>query len=388
MIQITDKKKCCGCTACASICPKKCITMEPDEEGFVYPLVDISKCVSCNLCNAVCPLLKDEENVQNTVLGYAIRDKRPQILKNGTSGGIFYAMMEDFLSMNGVVYGVVVGNDNVVKHVRIDNIDDELIKKIPNSKYVRSDIGGIYIKIREDLLNGKKVLFSGTPCQAAGLKCFLQKEYENLLVVDVICRGTPSPKFWNMYVLYQERKYRSPIIDVKFRNKTYGYHSSTMKLTFKNGKVYTGSARVDIFLKSFFKDLCSRPSCYECKFKNLHHASDITMFDCWHFQELTNVKDDNLGYTNVIVQSKNGQKYLEKLSENYISYNIHLEKAVDLDGIMVFNSVKWRSERDSFFKNIDDANFEKSIKKYICISAKDRFIEKAKKLYYAKRNIK
>ena len=309
MIEIKSKKECCGCTACSSICPKKCIDMKEDNEGFIYPNVNVIECIDCKLCEQVCPMTKKRENEKGIPESILARDVRDKVLLTGTSGSVFTSIMEYVLQKDGVVYGVIVDEEKVVKHIRVDSQNDNRISKIPCSKYVRSEIRDIFPKIKEDLTSGKLVCFSGVPCQVEGLKSYLNRDYKNLLTIDVICHGNPSPLFWGKYVEYLEKKYKSKIVDVRFRNKTFGYHSGTMKVVFENGKVYFGSARTNYFLKAFFSDLCSRPSCYECNFKHIQHKSDLTLYDGWHASELANIEDDDRGYTNIIIQSNKGKEF-------------------------------------------------------------------------------
>mgnify|MGYP004474188087 CR=1 FL=1 len=384
MIKIIDKMDCCGCTACASICPKNCIVMESDDEGFIYPRVDLNSCAQCNLCEQVCPQKRKEERNNSIPETVVARDNRKKILSLGTSGSIFTAIIENILANNGVVYGVIIDDDKVVKHVRVDSLQDRKVIKIPCSKYVKSEIRGIYLQVKDDLQSGKTVCFSGTPCQVAGLKSFLRKEYSNLICVDLVCRGNPSPLFWKRFVEYLESKYKSTIIDVRFRNKTYGYHSGTMKVLFENGKVYYGSARTNYYLKAFFADLCSRPSCYKCKFKHLQHESDLTLYDSWHASELADLQDDDKGYTNIIIQSEKGRNLLNKLNTIEV-YPTDTRKAVELDGVMVENSVKWSEKREMFFENMDNEDIRQHCLKFIDVSLKDYFIERIKRIYYHKK---
>ena len=383
MIDIIDKKKCCGCTACENICPQRCIEMVEDAEGFLYPQIEKKRCISCNLCERVCPV-QNKPNLSHIKLKtYVVRDKRKEILKNSTSGGVFTSVMEYILLQHGVVYGVIMDDDRVIKHIRVDDISDPKFKMIPGSKYVKSEIRGIFQQVRCDLETSKVVCFSGTPCQVAGLKAFLRKDFENLITVDVVCRGNPSPLYWKKYVEYQEKRNNSRITEAKFRSKTYGYHSGSMRLTFENGKKYIGSVRVNLFLKAFFEDLCSRPSCYDCAFKHAHRVSDLTIYDCWHAGELANLKDDDKGYTNVIIQSEKGGKLFNKIRQSLDVYETDTEKAIALDGIMVRNCVKWNDRRETFFddlKQVDD--LEQHCNKYFQISAKDHLIEGMKKYVY------
>lgn len=383
MINIIDEKKCCGCTACENACPQKCIKMIEDREGFLYPQVDTQRCIDCHLCEKVCPVLNPVNLPQGELKTYVVRDKRKDILKNSTSGGVITSIMEYVLQQHGVVYGVIMDDDRVVKHIRIDDIDDPKLRMIPGSKYVESEIRGIFRQVKTDLDASRPVCFSGTPCQVAGLKAFLRKDFENLITVDVVCHGNPSPLFWKRYVAYQEKRYGSRITEAKFRSKTYGYHSGSMRLTFANGKKYVGSVRVNLFLKAFFEDLCSRPSCYDCAFKHAHRVSDLTIYDSWHAGELANLKDDDKGYTNVIIQSEKGWKLFNVISQCLDVYETDTEKAIALDGIMVRNCVEWNERRDTFFVDLEQTdNLEQHCKKYFRISAKDYLIERVKKYVY------
>lgn len=383
MIDVRDKKNCCGCTACENACPRKCITMEEDEEGFLYPKIDVSRCVDCGLCEKICPVNGARSLAQRDLRTFVVRDKRMDIVKSSTSGGVFTSIMEYILSQNGVIYGVILDEDMVAKHIRLEDTNDTRFKRIPGSKYVRSEIRGIYQQVKQDLDNARIVCFSGTPCQVAGLKSFLRNDYKTLLTVDVVCHGNPSPLYWKKYVEYQERQYKSRIVDAKFRSKTYGYHSGSMRLLFANGKKYVGSVRVNLYLKAFFKDLCSRPSCYHCAFKHAHRVSDLTVYDSWHAGKLAGIKDDDKGYTNVIVQSEKGQMLFDAVCNTLDIYEVDTEQAIAMDGCMVRSSVPWNPGREKFLKELNDTdNLKKYCKNFYKISLTDRIIESLKKYIY------
>ena len=382
MINIVDKKKCCGCTACEAACHKKCIRMITDNEGFIYPEVDKKICVDCKICENVCPIINPPK-VSSEINSYVVRDKRKNVVKQSTSGGVFTSMMEYVLKNNGIIYGVIADEKQIVRHIRIESADDDRIKKIPGSKYVRSDITGIYKQIKIDAEAGKLICFSGTPCQVAGLKNYLHKDYSNVILVDVVCRGNPSPLFWKKFVEYLESKYNSKITNVQFRSKTYGYHSGSMRVDFENGKKYVASVNANIFLKAFFKDLCSRPSCYDCAFKSEKRCSDLTLYDCWHAGELLRIKDDDKGYTNVIVHSKAGKDFLKNISEYLEIFEVDTEKAIKLDGIMVHNSVPWNEKREHFLDGLSETgDLENYCLRFFSINLKDKFIESMKKYVY------
>jgi len=384
MIKIEKDKKnmCCGCTACANICPKNAITMEEDFEGFLYPKIDQTKCIDCGLCDNICPILnKDNTNDSKYQKAYALQCKNKEILKTSTSGGFFTPLAEYIINDDGIVYGVGFDNKLKICHKAAESI--EQIQEFRGSKYVQSYLGDIFKDVKNKLDLNKKVLFSGTPCQVEGLKKFLRKEYENLITVDLICHGTPSPKLWKEYVKYQEDKYNSKIKNVYFRNKTYGYHSGTMKLVFENGKEYYGSARVDYMLKSFFSEISSRPSCYDCRFKTRNHISDITIYDCWSIEKLKkDIKDNDLGYTNIIVNSEKGNALLDKIKDKFEIHTVDIDEQIKYDGIMVEKSATPNIKRSEYYEGLNKDGIDKNAKKYINVTKKDYIVEKTKSLLY------
>ncbi len=383
MVNITDKSACCGCTACASICPKEAIKMAPDEEGFLYPSVDMNSCVECGLCDSVCPIQQKCESNTRKVESYVLRTKAENVLMNSTSGGFVTPLIEYVLEYNGIVCAAAYDKNFTVRHIFVNSNGGDRLDNIRGSKYVQSDLNDCYKRIKEYLEQNKMVCFIGTTCQVSGLKSFLRRNYEELITVDLVCHGVPSPKLWSKYLDYQKNKYHSEIREISFRNKTYGYHSGTMKICFSNGKTYFGSARVDYMLKSFFREIASRPSCYQCKFKTIKRCSDYTIYDCWHATQLVeNLRDDDKGYTNVIVQSEKGKKILNQIRNQYELYPADTEKAVNLDGIMVKKSAIPHSKRKEFYKGIDGKTLPEQIQQFIPITWKDRLIEKSKIVLY------
>lgn len=248
---------------------------------------------------------------------------------------------------------------------------------------MQSNLADCFSEIKKQLMQETIVCFIGTPCQVYGLKSYLRKEYDNLVTVDLVCHGTPSPKLWKEYLDEQKEKYHSEIDDVVFRNKTYGYHSGTMCIRFKNQFTYYGSARVDPMLKSFFAEISSRPSCYKCHFKSVERCSDFTIYDCWHASDLVEgLVDDDKGFTNVIVQSLKGEKILEKIADSYELYVTNLQKAIELDGTMICNSAVPHPRRDECYLNLDNENLRTHVEKFIPIKFKDYLIEKSKRILY------
>lgn len=377
MIEILEKKNCCGCTACFNICPQKCISMQPDEEGFSYPVIDKNQCIDCGLCEKACPILNYNPIEGKEPTAYVVRTKNKKDLRRSTSGGFSTPLAQWFFNNGGSVWTASYDKDwNVIhKEFTSDGIE---FAKTRGSKYVQSYLGDAYTKIQEGLENNRRICFIGTTCQVYGLKQFLKKDYQKLVTVDLVCHGTPSPKLWGKYIKYQMKKYGSKITEINFRHKTYGYHSGTMMLTFENGKKYTGSARVDYMLKSFFSEISSRPSCYACKFKDLNRVSDFTIYDCWHMGELLEKKDDDKGYTNLVVQSNKGSEILKEIATAYEIFPVDIEKAIALDGIMVRNSAIPHKDRKDFYIDLDEHGIDSHIQKYIKITNKDRILESIK----------
>lgn len=382
MIRISEKAKCCGCTACANICPQKCITMCPDNEGFLYPQIDEEKCVDCHLCEHVCPILNHQPiKTDKLPKAFAVRTTDDKVLMESTSGGFTTPLAEWVFSRGGVIWCATYDERNRVIHKRFTGFDQDFAKS-RGSKYVQSDLGFSYREIEKELKAGRLVCFVGTTCQVYGLVSYLRKPYENLVTVDLVCHGTPSPKLWEKYVEYQEEKYKSKIVKVNFRNKTYGYHSGTMLLEFENGRKYTGSARVDYMLNSFFSEISSRPSCYECPFKQINRVSDFTIFDCWHAGDLIeNIEDDDRGYTNVLLQTEKAKKVLFEL-RHIDAYEIECELAIRTDGIMIEHSAIANSKRKSFYEGIDTRKFNSFAHDKLNISVPDRIVERSKTLVY------
>lgn len=386
MITITDKTKCSGCTACASACPSKCISMQPDFEGFLYPVVDAEKCIDCGVCNKVCPIETPIVVKDSLMQSFTVRTKDIEVLKNSTSGGFFTPLAEQILSNNGVICAAAYDENFAVKHTFLDGQDGwqpSDLKKFRGSKYVQSDVCGCFERIERLLKSGRQVCFVGTPCQVNGLKCYLRKVYDNLFTVDLVCHGVPSPKLWNTYLSWQKKRFKSTIKDIAFRSKTFGYHSGGfMQINFHNGKRYLASGRIDPMLKSFFKEISSRPICYRCPFKQGRRCSDLTIYDCWSYEKLTNKTDDDLGYTNVLVHSRIGLNSLQNLKNELVIYPVNTKSAIKQNGRMAETCPKAHPKRDSFYKELDSSPLLEHMKTFSLLSRKDYLIEGIKIVLY------
>ena len=391
MIQIVDKQNCCGCGACAQRCPQQCIAMKEDQEGFLYPHVDNSLCVNCGLCESVCPFLRPEK--ERTPLDvFAAINRDDEVRENSSSGGVFSLLASNVVSKGGVVFGVRFDEQwNVV----FDYAEDkEKIKLFRGSKYVQANVGDSYKKCEQFLKDGRIVLFSGTPCQIAGLKKYLQKEYTNLVACDLICHGVPSPKVWEKY-LYSVRKRnmgknaiwrflgkmpfcsslnRLPIIThIRFRDKSYSWkkYRLSIELTESPAKgrhrLNPSSVKAvdevfhkNAYMKAFLHDLSLRPSCYYCKSKCGRSNSDITLADFWGIQKILPEMDDDKG-TSLVLAYNDKCTVLLKNADVFTKETLFKDSL--RDNHMWSECVSPHPKRELFFARLDKC---KDVQDLIC----------------------
>lgn len=304
MINITDKHKCCGCTACVSVCPKDCISMSEDKEGFLYPVVDSVKCIDCGLCEKVCPVLHPLKNEAEPLV-YAAINSDESIRMQSSSGGIFTLLAESVIDNGGVVFGACFDRDWNVVHDYTET--KEGLAKFRGSKYVQSNVGNSFSQVKIFLDAGREVLFSGTPCQVSGLKYYLRKPYPNLLTVDLVCHGVPSPEVWRKYLqetvckAYGIKKNKSAvnlcdyISDIKFRAKDKGWKKYSFKFEYKDGRIEINPFYENPYMNIFLSNLSLRPSCYACPAKLNNVQSDITLADFWGVNKIDPNIDDDKG---------------------------------------------------------------------------------------------
>ena len=354
---------CCGCTACYAICPKGAITMQEDSEGFKYPAIDKSKCIDCGLCCKVCPLDKKLENVIAPAASFACTAKDKNFARQSSSGGVFAILANMYVKEQAVIYGAAFDDNLNVCHIRADKKDE--LKSLYTSKYVQSDMGNTFRQVKGDLYNGKKVLFAGTPCQVAGLKSYLQKDYLNLLSVDFICHGVPSPLVWQRYIIAMEKKLNNKITEISFRDKKDGWKNYYFKLSTANGDVFYEKHGENIYMKGFLKDLYLRPSCYDCKFKTLHRASDITLADFWGIEKIIPEINVEKGVSLCWASSEKGNTILDKVLKQTIYEQVDLNEAIKYNPSAI-TSVKRHKNRNKFFEDIrkSDIDIISLIEKY------------------------
>lgn len=377
MIEIKAKEDCCGCYACYNICPKECITMESDNEGFWYPKIDKNKCINCNLCEKVCPIINPVKRVDSKKIAYASMNKDEQVRMKSSSGGIFSILAEYIIKNNGVVYGAGFDEDFNIKHKRIlYSTDLDLLR---GSKYVQSSIGDIYKQVKNDLENNNPVLFTGTPCQVEGLRSYLRKEYVNLITMDFICHGVPSPLVWEKYLKKMKKSKQENIKNIYFRNKDIGWKLFSLKIIFDK-RIYSNDLNNDLFMKGFLQDVYLRPSCYNCKFKKINRISDITVADFWGIENILPKMDDDKGTSLVVIHSEKGKQLFDKLSETMIINEVDLNEAIKYNSSMI-RSVKYNEKRNSFFAELNSGKeLTDLIRIYTKISFEKRVKNKIKSI--------
>ena len=304
---------CCGCTSCFNICPKHAITMQADKKGFQYPVIDESKCVDCGLCTKACPILEEQFNQKKEYKQkvYALVLKDRAVLKDSSSGGAFSALAIQIIQEGGIVCGAILDDEMFAKHTFVEKIED--LKKMRGSKYVQSDLQEVYRQIEQLLKENRKVMFTGTPCQVDGLNHYLSaknQSTENLLTVDLLCHGVPSPKIWCDFVQYLEKNYHSKLIGFKFRTKIAGWENSVEEAAFENGKKIKNSHIIRTYLTLFYKNVSLRPMCFTCKYSSYDRCSDITIGDFWGIDKTCAQMNDNTGISVVLTNTAKGEHYI------------------------------------------------------------------------------
>ena len=318
MIDIKNKVDCCGCAGCANVCPKQCIEMKADGEGFLYPKVDLNRCIQCGLCEKVCPILHADPGYTCKKDCYVVQNRDSQVLRESTSGGAFTPIAEYVLKQGGTVFGAafVDGQWNVA-HVSAATTGE--LARFRSSKYIQSEIRDTFAQAKKLLDQGQWVCFSGTPCQIGGLKQFLPREYDKLVTVDVECRAVPSPLvFHKCLEVRQETHPGEQIRHIRFRDKAYGYSCSTFSIYPEAGKEYHRGIESDLFLRVFFSGVCDRPSCSDCKFRSEYHRSDFTLWDCFREDLVPDTMSFEKGVSRVSVNSDKGRRIFAEIQDQFL----------------------------------------------------------------------
>ncbi len=362
MIQISDRSKCCGCTACVNACPVQCIVMRRDrEEGFDYPVANPDLCIGCGKCDAVCPVLNPSE-AREPSAAFAVRCEK--YVDGSSSGGVFPALAKVVIDDGGVVFGAVMETDMIVGHTEAETMEG--VERMRGSKYVQSDPYSSFLDAREYLDSGRKVLFSGTPCQIAGLKHFLGGEHDGLLTIDIACHGVPGPGLWEMYLNALKTRTKKNIASVDFRDKSHGWRRYGFACSDALGDdVLNVRASEDPYMALFMQDMTLRPSCYNCPARGGRSGSDLTLADLWSVAGTAPVLNDDKGVSGVLVNTPKGREYMEVLHSEYM-LEVSVEDIKAKNGGFA-DSIAIPEKREEFFNGLGVANLDvyRHMKKYM-----------------------
>lgn len=375
MIEVSDKSLCCGCSACVQACPKQCICFDEDEQGFRYPLVNKNHCIDCGLCEKVCPCL-NQFDPRTPLKVYAAINPNEEIRLKSSSGGLFTLLADAIIDEGGIVFGARFDENWEVMHDYTET--KEGLEAFRGSKYVQSRISETYKQVRKFLNEGRKVLFSGTACQIAGLKRFVRRDYDNLFTIDVVCHGVPSPLVWRDYLQYIN-PYNERVRFINMRDKSRGWSKYSYLIKGEDNTLYDDYAENSIYLKGFICNLFLRPSCYNCPSKSGKSNSDFTLADCWGFEETCPELFDNRGISAVVVNTLKASRFIGRLSPSI--------KEIDFDTFVKYNQSYFASSQQNqfynyFWQNYDDYKIE-TIQRVINkmhISLFRRIINKCKQL--------
>ena len=353
----SNKELCSGCTACYNVCPVNAIKMIEDEEGFKYPKIDKEKCVNCKLCEKICPNIK--KSLDNSIIeAYGVKHKNEKERMTSRSGGIFVALSDYILSLNGVIYGAKLNNDFTVTHRRAEN--KEKRDKFKGSKYIQSDMERIILDVEKDLQEGRKVLFSGTACQVAAINEYIPKKYrDNLYTCDLICHGVPSPKIFKEYLKYIENKEGKKIKSFNFRNKKFGWSGHYETAIFDDDTEIT----TQYFRNLFYGHNILRPSCYKCNYANTHRPADITIADFWGIEKICPEFMDEKGVSLVFINNEKGNEWFENVKKDLDYIKCDVKKCIECT-YTLNQPTPMSEDREEFWKDYSNNDFEFIINKY------------------------
>ena len=340
MPTLATKEYCTGCTACFSACPKGCIAMTADDNGFLHPMIDEEKCVRCGLCEKSCPILNPLIIAGNEPDAYAAYSKDEPMRLDSSSGGVFTEIARVVLWRCGAVFGVAYNEHFDVVHICVENEDD--LAKLRGAKYAQSDLRGIFAQIKQKLEAGQPVLFSGTPCQVGGLKAYLEKDYENLVAVDFVCHSVPSPMAWRAYVKYrvdQDNQGKLPgAINLRSKKTGWTNYQYSNEFRYADGHIHSSKSSDSLYMKLFVENYINRESCASCQFKGYNRVSDLTIGDFWGIWEVCPEMDDNKGTSAILVQSQRGAEMLQSIADYLVLKPVTLEEISRQNSAMLKSS--------------------------------------------------
>lgn len=376
-MNICDLEKCTGCSACINTCNHESIKMTENQQGFLYPRIDESKCIQCNLCRQVCPA--NHPTQPNTYLHvYAALVKNDAERAKSTSGGIFACLAKKVLKSGGFVYGAILDEDLVVRHVEAHTLEE--LEQQRNSKYVQSDIGFTYQLAKKRLNNGEQVLFSGTPCQIAGLRNYLKKDYPNLLTIDILCHGVPSPGMFRKYVKSEEEIAGDKMQSMLFRSKVVGWKKNFCVRTFDNGVEADWG---DTFVPGFLKNYYLRESCYSCDYATDKRQGDITLGDYWGYQESAPdfIEDDDKGISLVTINSEKGQHAFNNIRKE-ITFAVRTMDDAKRGNPVLYKPCDKPENYSAFWNDAESMSWSELAEKYMQAQDKTDWMSKELRDYY------
>lgn len=353
---INNKINCCGCNACVQICPKQCINIVLDDEGFWYPAVDLSICVDCGLCEKVCPVINRYEEKKEPLKSVACRTSDKDLLEKSSSGGFFSELAQYIISQEGVVFGARFDKNWNVVHDYVETLEG--LSVFRGSKYVQSNIGNTYKHVQNFLKEGRLVLFSGTPCQISGLNHFLRCEYDNLITIDFVCHSCPNPTIWDRYLKeISEKNNVSKITNITFRSKKNGWSKYSLEIQGvvdgKEKQILLESQNKNLYLRGFLQDLYTRPSCSQCPARNYTSNSDITMCDFWGMNKYYPELMDEKGMSIVLLNTQKSLKIFDSIKEIFFNFEIpYLQVEPKGLHLTITESVNKHPNREKFYKEL------------------------------------
>ena len=402
MKQVIDKLKCCGCNACGSVCPKQAISLQLDEYGFIFPVIDESKCIDCGLCLRTCPMINDMKLIDSQI-AYAATNKDNESIKNCASGGIFYTLAKKVVDNGAYVFGTYLDEKFDAKVIGVNSSEE--LQLLVGSKYVQSSIGSALKEIKNLIKTGKKVMFCGTPCQVAAVKSLVNGNDANLLLVDIVCHGTPNNQFFKDYIKTEEKKQKAKIAGFVFRDKNYG-QDTKVSITYDNGGNVIRKCLYPFessYYSLFLKGITFRNSCYQCPYAEKKRAGDITICDFWGIDEEcpeVAIKLRNSGaktISGVVINSEKGRVYFDEVKSELlyepVDYISLQKQNPQLTHPYKNDEVDFRRELFNAYKNIGydsvDKLYYQHYKKYVILRKFSKhFPMKIKKILVSIRDYK
>ena len=378
-ISIENPSECCGCSACIQKCPKHAIMLKMDDEGFSYPVIQEDLCVDCGACIKVCHMRFDDYNPLNTetIATYCAYNRDDEILKDSSSGGIFWLLVQLVLTKNGVVYGAVADGFEVY-HKRGSGIDECVAFR--KSKYLQSNTKNTYLEAQKDLQDGREVLYSGTPCQIAGLYSFLGRNYDNLITCEVVCHGVPSKMAFDKWLWDLEKKhFGEKPISMVWRDKTNGWGPNYVTYKFSNNTVWSAPSQQSLFQKGFLDNLYLRPSCYNCRYARLPRIADISLADFWGYKGKLKEANCNKGLSIVIVSTDKGFSIFEGLADKVVKESVNIDLVKRCSRHVWLHPAE-NKKRVPFFLYLKNHSFTDSANKYLYPSLFEKNVIKLKRI--------